>query len=147
MKLDDVTTTAAENTAPAAEAPAKKAVRKVATKPKGKKMAKKAKAKTKAKRGNAHGNAKERTDKYAASLGIHQDTARAKIVEGMCKNSGKMYTPEAIGKMSGEDWPKRKVQHFVMWRIPQKAKRRRVTNIKVLSEAGKNGQVYGLSVK
>jgi hypothetical protein len=145
MKHDDETTATEATEAPAAEKTKK--MRKAA-KPKGKKMAKKVKAKVKAKRGNAHGNAKERTDKYAAMLGIHQDTERAKIVEGMARNSGKLYTPEAIGKMSGGDWSKRKVQAFITFRIPQKAKTHRCTDkIKVLSEAGKNGQVYGLSVK
>jgi hypothetical protein len=112
--------------------------------------AKKAKPAVKAKKAKraktADGSGKrplneDRKDKYAAALRIRQDTPRAKLVEHLAANSGKMFSADALAKRI--DWERKQVQHFVTVRIPYK-NTKYSAGMKVLADGEGN---YGLEVK
>lgn len=100
------------------------ATKKRASKPKKKKAVKKTakKVKTaKAKRGNGRlAMDEDRKDKIAASLRIRPNHWRGKVVEHLAKQNGKLTSADALAKLSGQE--RRTIQHFVMFRIPYKAK-------------------------
>jgi DNA-binding response OmpR family regulator len=142
MREDDVpTTTTEEETKVSTTTTSKpKAKRRVKAK------AKKAKTKTtkRAKTGNGRlALDEDRKDKFAAALRIRADSPRAKLVEHLAKGNGKTFTAEQLAKLV--DWTRRQVQHFVMVRIPSKAKKYSLKH-EVISD-GEGSYGLKLSVK
>jgi hypothetical protein len=78
-----------------------------------------------------------RRDAVAAQFRIHTATPRAHIVEYLAKHAGKLFTPEAIGKVAG-DWQRRQVQQFLTKQMRAKAAKYHLP-YRVVSEAGKYG--------
>lgn len=129
------------NTTAASEAAAPRKRKAAAKKGKAKKAKTKVKA-SKAKRGDGKLSLdEERKDKYAAALRIRSGGPRAKLVEYLGKHSGKMFSADQLTKLV--DWERRKLQNFIIVRIPFKSSKYRL-GYKVLNDGEGN---YGLEVK